>query len=137
MASQTQGRIAVLHRGPTARLHDDVFALLVETRDYLTENHTRHIPDPTWVSVAESMRLTTRIIDMMAWVLAHKAVEHGEIDLDTCRQKYALEAMPVHLMPVNDTDRGRLPQGLTALLDRSLGLYQRIARLDGKEVVQR
>jgi regulator of CtrA degradation len=129
--------MAVLHRGPTARLHDDVFALLVETRDYLTENRMRHIPDPTWVSVAESMRLTTRIIDMMAWVLAHKAVEHGEIDLDTCRQKYALGAMPVHLVPVNDTDRGRLPHGLTALLDRSLGLYQRIARLDGNDMVQR
>ena len=115
---------------PAACLYDEVFRLLVDARDCLATTTLQQNGRLGWSFVIESGRLTARLTDMTAWVLGHIAVERGEIDLATCRCRYALEARPIHLVPLADGDRHGLPPKMALLLDRSLGLYQRIARLD-------
>jgi len=120
----------VVDGGPGARLYDEVFALLVEAQSYLHVENSRLAMTLSTAYAAESVRLTGRLIDMMAWLLGRKAAERGEIDLDTCRQLYALGLNPRHAVTLTVTDRDALPMTLVSMLDRSLELYQRMIRLD-------
>lgn len=78
----------------------------------------------------ESMRITCRLTQVMAWLLAQRAVFAGEIEFDLeMAEFYALSAEGVCLEnPLEDMDD--IPGGLRSLLERSYQLYVRIKRLD-------
>src|ERR1041385_692484 len=77
----------------------------------------------------ESMRLTTRLMQLASWLLLHRAVNEGEMSLIQASQ----EKTKVKLSPAESPDEEMarlLPQKLRDLIDRSLKLLERVRRLD-------
>jgi regulator of CtrA degradation len=76
---------------------------------------------------SESMRLTTRLMQVASWLLVQRAVREGEMDpLKACDARYRLGGE--HTLAgeaVSD-----LPIGLKTLLMRSERLYERVLHLD-------
>jgi regulator of CtrA degradation len=114
--------------------YEEALALTREARDYLAEHEpadrTLLSPETQLVACCESMRLTSRLTQVMAWLLVQRAVEAGEIErAEAARPGNRLGGQKVCAAtgPVGD---GVLPAGLTTLLDKSLALYNRVARLD-------
>ena len=77
----------------------------------------------------ESMRLTTRLMQLASWLLLHRAVKEGEMSLAQANK----EKTKVKLSLGDRADRDTvalLPEPLRDLIDRSLGLLDRVRRLD-------
>jgi regulator of CtrA degradation len=77
----------------------------------------------------ESMRLTTRLMQLASWLLLHRAVNEGEMSLaQASREKTKVK---LSMGDRGDADMIRLlPERLCALIDRSLTLQERVRRLD-------
>lgn len=78
----------------------------------------------------ESMRLTTRLLDLASWLLIRRALKEGEITEEEAskkRRRVKLQAFgrPAHVKGYSD-----LPDGLKALIDESFSLHDRIVQLD-------
>jgi regulator of CtrA degradation len=114
--------------------YKEAFDLLVEARNYV-ENHVpafRYSQDPPdrVAMTTETMRLTSRLTQVMAWLMAQRAVQQGEIPEDEfVEDKYRLEAHDVCLKRAIE-EMEDLPAGLCDLMERSYELYSRIMRLD-------
>ena len=79
---------------------------------------------------AESMRLTTRLMQVASWLLVQRAVREGDMQADAaCDERYRLSAEAVCLSGAPEEP---LPMGLLDLLDRSARLYDRVRHLDRK-----
>ncbi|MDP6566115.1 MAG: DUF1465 family protein [Alphaproteobacteria bacterium] len=122
---------------PTAffsRTFDEAMALTREARDYLRDygdEDSRSLEPAVGLHFAvETMRLTARLTNIVAWLLAQRAVHQGELSREELREEaWRLGAQDVCLgePPV---DPEALPPYLCDLLRRSERLFQRIARLD-------
>jgi regulator of CtrA degradation len=79
---------------------------------------------------SESMRLTTRLMQIASWLLVQRAVREGNMSAQAaCEDRYRIGAEAVCLgEPEADADD--LPIGLGELLDRSARLYERVRHLD-------
>src|SRR3546814_13409827 len=76
------------------------------------------------------MRITSRMTQIIAWMLCQRAVQSGEMTQERAlSEEFAIGGDDVCL---DDrwTDDGRLPPGIRGLLDRSLRLFVRVRRLD-------
>jgi len=78
----------------------------------------------------ESMRLTTRLMQVASWLLVQRAVRDGEIPFaEAASEKYRLisrEAQPApHFAGADE-----LPEALKALIIRGGAIYERVRRLD-------
>jgi len=78
----------------------------------------------------ESMRLTTRLMQMASWLLLQRAVSQGEVGVDAARSdKHRINLADIGPgSPLKGGDQ--LPRDLLALVERSLRLLQRIETLD-------
>ena len=77
----------------------------------------------------ESMRLTTRLMQVASWLLVQRAVREDELDpREACQPRYRLGAEAVCRANVSGTDD--LPSGLLSLLTQSERLYERVMHLD-------
>jgi regulator of CtrA degradation len=77
----------------------------------------------------ESMRLTTRLMQLASWLLLHRAVNEGEMSLAQANKEKA--KVKVSASDVTDADMvGLLPDRLRELIDRSVRLQERVRRLD-------
>jgi regulator of CtrA degradation len=85
---------------------------------------------------SESMRLTTRLMQIASWLLVQRAVREGDMSPEAaCEERYRLGAETVCLAdPVIDTEE--LPMALVELLDRSARLYERVRHLDKRMYVE-
>jgi regulator of CtrA degradation len=122
-----------------SRTYDEALALVVEARDYLANNLATDRSGASFgdrlIYDCETLRLTTRLTQVMAWLFIQRAVHEGEISADEAKQEECrLGGREICLD--NDPDMlAALPAHFGTLMERSLKLYQRIARLD--EMVQR
>jgi regulator of CtrA degradation len=84
----------------------------------------------------ESMRLTTRLMQLASWLLLQRAISAGELSPDDARkEKHRISLAdigPGH--PLTGSDQ--LPASLTQLVKRSLHLHQRILKLDAMLAVR-
>jgi regulator of CtrA degradation len=130
------------HIAPTAffgKTFDEAMTLLVAARDYVAAGvaerpQDRSIEDHLRMA-RETMRVTARLTQIMAWLLAQKAVHAGEL---TPRQAASdAHRLAGQAICLDDDERhgAGLPEGLRELLKRSHALYVRVARLD--ELVRR
>jgi regulator of CtrA degradation len=78
----------------------------------------------------ESMRLTTRLMQVASWLLVQRAVRDGEIKLnEAASDKYRLisrEGQPAPQFAGSDD----LPEALKTLIVRGAAIYERVRRLD-------
>jgi regulator of CtrA degradation len=75
------------------------------------------------------MRVTARLSHIMAWLLAQKAVQAGEITARAAAETYRLSEDDICLLET-ETGFDELPVGLRDLLHKSRALYVRVTRLD-------
>lgn len=116
------------------RTFDEGVALTIEARNYISyhEQADRRTFDlPQCLNVGyHHTRVSARLIQIMTWLLAMKALLAGEISPEQFNSpEYALaggEECESDMGP----ELGDLPQGLQSLLERSHALYARILRLD-------
>jgi regulator of CtrA degradation len=115
------------------KTYDETLALLVAARDYLTYAVPAARPDLAPAQrlqvSCEAMRVTARLSHVMAWLLAQKAVEAGEITSRAAAEAYRLSEDDVCLLEGEGEPPG-LPPGLQDLLHKSRALYVRVTRLD-------
>jgi regulator of CtrA degradation len=122
---------------PTAyfnRTYDETMSLLLETRGYVArsgDGRAGDVPPYQRLMVSyESMRVTSRLTQIMAWLLARKAVHAGELSAEEAMaEDYALAGGSICSDP-HGPDNDALPRELRSLLERSHSLYVRIQRLD-------
>ena len=78
----------------------------------------------------ESMRLTTRLMQLASWLLLHRAVKEGEMTLTQAnREKTKVKLSAAD--PGPEEMIAKLPQQLQDLIARSMNLQARVRRLDG------
>ena len=84
---------------------------------------------------SESMRLTTRLMQVASWLLVQRAVREGDMPAEAaCEDRYRLGGEEVSRAPGADSED--LPAGLLLLLDRSERLYDRVRHLDRRMYVE-
>ena len=77
----------------------------------------------------ESMRLTTRLMQLASWLLLHRAVKEGEMSLAQASK----EKNKVKFSSPETHDGGNLallPESLRELIERSVSLQNRVRALD-------
>ncbi len=117
-----------------ARLFQDGMALVEETAAYLDgpgREDSKNLSRPTALAYAgESMRLTTRLMQVASWLLVQRAIEDGEMTpLEARAKKYRLGAKEV-CRGTSLTNKEALPERLNELLISSAQIYDRVSRLD-------
>jgi regulator of CtrA degradation len=86
---------------------------------------------------SESMRLTTRLMQVASWLLVQRAVREGDMEPEAaCEDRYRLAAEEVCRGAPEEPLEEDLPGGLTLLLERSEKLYERVRHLDKRMYVE-
>ncbi len=114
--------------------YEEAYDLLLECREYIqvqVPEIREHSSQAFRLTVnVETMRLTTRVTQCMAWLLTQKAVFLEELaPSQASKHVYRLGAEKICL-DQGAMDYDILPMQLRRLLDRSLDLYRRIHHLD-------
>jgi regulator of CtrA degradation len=118
------------------KLFKEGMGLVEETANYLDGQgrvDSRVLDRPGTIAYAtESMRLTTRLMQLASWLLLQRAVAAGEVnETEAVREKSRVNLNDIgagHEIPGSDT----MPEGLVELVTRSLRLHERIVIMDGK-----
>src|SRR5215468_8350733 len=76
----------------------------------------------------DSMRLTTRLMQLASWLLLHRAVNEGEMSLAQANKERTRVNLSTDVCP--DDDAVVLPVRLSELIARSKKLQDQIRRLD-------
>jgi regulator of CtrA degradation len=121
------------------RTFQEGMELVEETASYLDgsgRQESKVLPRDTALAyAAESMRLTTRLMQVASWLLVQRAVREGDMEpASACEDRYRLSAEEVCRNPGAAVED--LPGGLTGLLDRSERLYERVRHLDRRMYVE-
>src|SRR5690349_9927149 len=116
-----------------AGLFKEGMALVEETASYLDgpgRQQSKKLDRSAALAYAtESMRLTTRLMQLASWLLLHRAVKEGEMSLAQANKEKA----KVKLASVRTSDEQSLkllPAKLQELIDRSLQLETKVRRFD-------
>lgn len=118
-----------------ARTYDEACDLLVEARGFAArEYHKKRKSSGSGrdrlMCNRESFRLTSRLTQVMAWLLAQKAYQAGELSReDIAKDAFRLDGEGV-CMDCSAAHDAELPRQLTSLLGRSYALYCRVRRMD-------
>jgi regulator of CtrA degradation len=116
-----------------AGLFRDGMALVEETAAYLDgpgRQESKKLERSAALAYAtESMRLTTRLMQLASWLLLHRAVKEGEMTLGQAnREKTKVKLSAAD--PGSTDSIEKLPSQLQDLIHRSMSLQTRVRRLD-------
>ena len=122
-------------------LFRDGMALVEETAAYLDSagrEEARGLPRMAALAYAsESMRLTTRLMQIASWLLLQRAVNEGEMteadaagDKSRSRAAWKASAGPVASRGEGQEEHAGAPATLVELIGKSLRLQGRVQRLD-------
>jgi regulator of CtrA degradation len=117
-------------------LYQEAMRLAEQTRDYFDHvgqrERQRLAPMDRVVFSCESLKITTRLMHVISWLLVRKAVFAGEMSADAAStpERRLGRATPT---PIDDKVRlGKLPRGTLTLIKQSQALYERLLRLDAQ-----
>jgi regulator of CtrA degradation len=140
MADHSQGESALVHfnerltnSAAFGTLFREGMDLVEETAAYLDGDgrvEAKALDRAVSLTYAtESMRLTTRLMQLASWLLLHRAVKEGEMTLTQAnREKTKVKLSATD--PGPDDMIVKLPQQLQDLIARSMSLQSRVRRLD-------
>jgi regulator of CtrA degradation len=134
----SESTVSFFSRFQGSESFDKVFkegmGLVEETANYLDgqgRTDSRTLDRTSTIAYAtESMRLTTRLMQLASWLLLQRAVAAGEVNETEARHEKSRvnlnEIGPGHALPGGE----HMPQGLKDLVARSLRLHDRISVMD-------
>jgi regulator of CtrA degradation len=109
-------------------------ALVEETATYLDGDGRRdsqRLARATSLAYGtESMRLTTRLMQLASWLLLQRAVNEGDLTSDQARHERAKVKLGGMSSATEGATWNELPARLRALIERSMRLQDRVIRLD-------
>lgn len=79
----------------------------------------------------ESMRLTTRLMQLASWLLLQRAVNEGDLSVEQASQERAKVKLNGLSSATGGAAWDELPAQLRLLIERSVALQERVLRLDG------
>src|SRR5258707_11985238 len=114
-------------------LFRDGMSLVEETAGYLDGDGRRDSKalerSAALAYATESMRLTTRLMQLASWLLLHRAVNEGEMSLAQANKEKAKVKLAANERGDDDMV-SLLPERLRELIARSVRLQERVRRLD-------
>ncbi|MGH6674533.1 MAG: DUF1465 family protein [Rhizomicrobium sp.] len=114
-------------------LFRDGMALVEETASYLDgpgrQESKKLERSAALVYATESMRLTTRLMQLASWLLLHRAVKEGEMTLAQASKEKAKVRL-TSCDPGDAQSIALLPRKLQELIARSVKLQAEVRRLD-------
>lgn len=123
-----------LHRRLIDTLYVDAMVLADEARGYFDEagriDRDRLDPITRVAFSCESLRVTTRLMHIIAWILTQRAVTAGELSADEALDPARRLGTAVASDP---SVVAQLPRAARQLVDASNDLYRRVARIDAAQ----
>ena len=87
-------------------------------------------PPHSLAYATESMRLTTRLMQLASWLLIRRAVSEGELTPEQAVEEQRKIKLPVIGSEKLRSELGSLPPRLRELIEQSVKLQERVIRLD-------
>jgi regulator of CtrA degradation len=116
-----------------ATLFRDGMGLVEETATYLDgagrQESKKLERGAALIYATESMRLTTRLMQLASWLLLHRAVKEGEMTLAQASKEKSKVRL-ASCEPGDAKSLGQLPAKLQELIKRSTKLQAEVRRLD-------
>lgn len=114
--------------------YEDALELMSRAADYIESARADEFSElPTAAGPAysvESTRLTTRLMQAMAWLLLHRAIRNGELPREEAEKPENRLGAKTVCLGGPTRGAGLLPHAFQLLLAKSENLYRRIERLD-------
>lgn len=108
--------------------------LVEETAQYLDgdgRRDSRHLTGQAALSFAtESMRLTTRLMNVASWLLIRRSVNSGEMSPEKARHERLRLKLDVIARPSHVKSYDELPARLRELIEISFAFQEKITKLD-------
>ncbi|MBB3980489.1 regulator of CtrA degradation [Sphingobium fontiphilum] len=122
-----------LHRRLVDSLYVEAMVMADEARSYFDspEGGDGDLADPLRriAFTCESLKVTTRLMHVIAWLLVQRACQRGEIEADVLRdEKYRLGQAQLSDAILTDG----FPFAARSLIEASQELYSRVARLQDR-----
>jgi regulator of CtrA degradation len=115
-------------------LFQEGMELIEETAAYLDgqgREESRNLPrQESLVYASESMRLTTRLMQIASWLLLQRAVAEGEISSDQAQSEKNRVRLNVHDSSTTIAEYEALPARLRELMGLATRLHSRILHLE-------
>ncbi|NBN65266.1 DUF1465 family protein [Microvirga tunisiensis] len=115
-------------------LFQEGMALVEETASYLDgdgRSESKQLERPASLAYAtESMRLTTRLMQLASWLLLQRAVNEGEMTADQAGSEKNKVRLDKLSSSTGGTAFNDLPERLQDLVVRSVRLQERVQHLD-------
>ncbi|MGE0701103.1 MAG: DUF1465 family protein [Hyphomicrobiaceae bacterium] len=130
--------VSFAERFANSQQFDQVFregmALVEATANYLEGPGRREVkaigPNASMLYASESMRLTTRLLELASWLVIRRALKAGEMELEEARQKRRRLRLTAVGRPGHVKGYEELPVKLRELIEASFALHDRIVLLD-------
>jgi regulator of CtrA degradation len=87
-------------------------------------------PPHSLAYATESMRLTTRLMQLASWLLIRRAVSEGELTPEQAKEEQRKIKLPVTGSEPPAREFESLPPRLRELIEQSIKLQERVIRLD-------
>lgn len=117
-----------------AAIYKEGMALVEQTAAYLDGAGRREAkslkPPVSVVYATESMRLTTRLLEVASWLLIQRALNDGEITQSEARVKRSRVKLRTLGRPSHIQGYDALPAGLRDLIEHSFRITDRVVQLD-------
>jgi regulator of CtrA degradation len=114
-------------------LFKEGMALVEATAAYLDgpgRTEAKSLARPAALAYAtESMRLTTRLMQIASWLLLQRAVNEGELTFDQAKTEKTKVKLTVW-DPSHEESMASLPKRLQDLIDTSRNVHEQVMRLD-------
>ena len=127
----------IVASGGFTLLYKDGMGLIEDVAAYLDGDgraESRSLPrEASFVYATESMRLTTRLMQLASWLLLQRAVNEGELTVENARaekEKVKFSATPDHRGGPGFAD---LPERLRTYIAQVDRLYERVQQFDKLE----
>ena len=142
-AAQASNAILFIHRLASSGAFKDLFregmALVEEAAAYLDgpgREESRDLPRPAALAYStESMRLTTRLMQVASWLLLQRAVNEGELTSSQAQAERVRVKLSRQEYGCAPEVFEQLPPTLRSLSKRSLRIQERVIHLDQGLVV--
>lgn len=120
--------------------YDEALTLMEEARDYMRGaepwDRSYLTPNNGLRVSCEALRVTSRLTQVMAWLMVQRAVQQGELGLQEALEEHNRLSGAEVCLDERYSGEVCLPTRLRSLLNRSLSLYQRVSRLE-RQILER